>query len=188
MIPWFDRYDCFIKAHSLSPVSLAWAQGRYNQSLPRCELCRTGSRLKIVPFINESTFNLYFLGFLKQLESLKMSTNHLSKITSKISNLTNLHTLHLSSNYLKHIPSGIIQCSKLSDLRLNQNLFTEIPHALLLLPELRCLNMVKNHLKCLPMVPTKSDLRLVFDHNLELNHLPYHLACKLALKLSLIHI
>ncbi|XP_053645122.1 leucine-rich repeat-containing protein 40 isoform X1 [Cherax quadricarinatus] len=83
------------------------------------------------------------------LTRLYLSSNRLSSISQKISNLLSLQVLDLSDNCLTTLPSTFGELTCLHRLNLSHNRLEELPAGVFLLPDLRSLQLDHNNLKTL---------------------------------------
>ncbi|KAM7364317.1 leucine rich repeat containing flyers-cup isoform 2-T2 [Cochliomyia hominivorax] len=107
------------------------------------------------------------------LNNLDLSSNQLTQLSPKISNLCSLTTLTLYDNGLTTLPKEIGKLEKLLRLNLSRNNIKELPAEFFTLPDLRYLNLSYNKLQ--ELNPDISDFHMleVLDvSNNELTELP----------------
>lgn len=90
--------------------------------------------------------------FIKNLRVLKLGSNRIRKVSSKISLAMNLIELDLQHNDLRHVPVEVFNLIRLRTLRLNNNRLTYLPDQLDRLVNLTGLYLYQNKLSA-SMVP-----------------------------------
>jgi len=104
------------------------------------EIHLTGLRLRQIP--NE----VYVF---KTLESLFIDDNMISKLSPKISLLTNLRVLNASNNLLRKLPEEVCDLKNVQTLNFNDNGLMSLPKSINSLRELRELHVCNNRLEYL---------------------------------------
>ncbi|XP_046390373.1 leucine-rich repeat-containing protein 40-like isoform X2 [Ischnura elegans] len=101
------------------------------------------------------------------LHHLDLSSNSLTKISSKIQNLSTLTTLNLQDNGLESLPCEIGNLQSLTKLNVNYNKLTDIPNEFFQLRELKSLAISHNFLESLSSDGIGD---LIMLENLEVSH------------------
>ena len=90
------------------------------------------------------------LGYLTQLQELRLDFNEITELPSWIGQLKQLRRLHLEHNRLQQLPASLLQFSQLQELYLEDNQLKELPKWLGNLTQLRQLDLRDNQLTALP--------------------------------------
>lgn len=114
------------------------------------------------------------LGNLTSLQSLILFSNQLTRLPSQIGELTNLWYLNLSDNQLTELPLQIGNCSSLQELDLSKNQLQTIPHQIGKLTKLKKLILSYNQLTTLPgKLSNLVNLQILNVSFNQLTRLPY---------------
>ena len=81
----------------------------------------------------------------------------------------------MAGNQLEALPEDLCTCLNLRDIYAENNKLVDLPKGLHKLPLLSTVNVSENNLQCLPSGKwdTKMSTRFLFDHNPDLNHIPF---------------
>ena len=106
-------------------------------------------------------------------QSLNLSSCQLKELPAAFSSLVQLKYLYLDNNELIFVPE-IGNLVTLEEISLENNQLTLIPDSFGNLRSLKCLNLSKNHLKCLnsSIFANMSNLVMLWLNNCELMYLP----------------
>ncbi|MEM9120021.1 MAG: COR domain-containing protein [Cyanobacteria bacterium P01_F01_bin.56] len=110
---------------------------------------------------------------LKNLQSLDLSYNQLSRLLPEIGQLTHLQFLNLSSNRLSRLPPEIGQFTSLQSLAIRSNQLSRLPPEIGQLTHLQSLNLYNNQLSHLPPeIGQLTHLQSLNLYNNQLSRLP----------------
>lgn len=107
-------------------------------------------------YIHESLFENS-----KNLRTLQLSNNSLTRLPDSFNKLRNLEELYISNNSLVDLPASLLELNSLRVLDAHANNLRNLPTSLLLGPNLRILNLASNLIASLP-----GDPNAPFSHSL----------------------
>lgn len=107
------------------------------------------------------------------IDTLNLSNRQLRELPLFIQKLTHLKYLYLDNNHLIFVPE-IGNFSQLEEISIENNQLTLIPESFASLKNLRCLNLSKNHLKCISssLFVSLVNLTALWMNDCELMYLP----------------